>query len=259
MPERPGKRIVSLHDVTTEVVVALGAADQLVGVGKSVGLTADVEKAVSGVPRLLNTEAVLTARADVLLGLEVVASDEPELVSALRTQGAEVYVPSPATFEDLYTLVREVGGRVGMANAATKLVSELRAEVDSLTAPRTTSPVRVFVYDCCEPVFTAGGGTVFNELITRAGGSNLFAELKADWATVSWEEILSRKPELIVITTYEQDGKDTTPAKRATLRGFPSLAKLPVVELPLGFALGGLRSVDGLRKLRAAIAELPRE
>src|SRR5262249_11772142 len=64
-----------------------------------------------------------------------------------------------------------------------------------------------------------------------------------------------RKPELIVIHEYAYEGQGDVAAKRAALREIPSLGDVPVAILPLGCSLGGLRSVEGLARLRAAIKE----
>jgi iron complex transport system substrate-binding protein len=114
----------------------------------------------------------------------------------------------------------------------------------------------VFVYDCCDPPFSAGGRGVLNQLIERAGGHNIFADLDDDWASVSWEEVLARRPELVVVHAYDYAGQRDVDGKRAELAKIPSLAGLPTVTLPLGCALGGLRSAEGLERLRRALADL---
>ena len=48
----PTVRIVSLHDVTTEIVVALGATDRLVGVAETVDIDAKSAAAIARVPRV---------------------------------------------------------------------------------------------------------------------------------------------------------------------------------------------------------------
>jgi iron complex transport system substrate-binding protein len=114
----------------------------------------------------------------------------------------------------------------------------------------------VFVYDCCDPAFTAGGSAVVSDVIRRAGGQNIFADLRADWTKVSWEAVIARRPELVVIHDYQYERQAGLREKRRRLAALPSLAGVPVVVLPLGLALGGLRSFDGLAQLRSAVASL---
>jgi len=162
----------------------------------------------------------------------------------------EVFLGDPAVLDDLYGVVRDVAARLGVD--AAPLVTQLRARVAAI-APASGAPVPVFVYDCCDPPFTTGGGTVLNDLITRAGGENVFADLDADWTHVAWEAVVARRPALIVVDAYRDEGQGDVDAKLRAVHAIPSLATVPTVVLPLGEALGGVRSVRGLERLRAAI------
>ncbi|HEU4731448.1 MAG TPA: hypothetical protein VFT22_26320, partial [Kofleriaceae bacterium] len=79
----PSVRVVSLHDVTTEIVVALGAADRLVGVAEPVDVEAEVGAAIAGVPRVGDLESILAVRPSIVVGEAVVAAQDPELVARL--------------------------------------------------------------------------------------------------------------------------------------------------------------------------------
>jgi iron complex transport system substrate-binding protein len=248
-------RVVSLHDVTTEIVVALGAEKQLVGVAEPVDTTKEVKAAIGKVPRAGGLETILALRPDVVLGLAVVAQQDPELVARLRQAGVDVFLGSPARLEDVYGMTRAIAQRVGAVSNADKLVSALRAKA-GVPRPGVARRPQVFVYDCCDPPFTAGANTVLSDLIERAGGHNVFADVAADWTHVSWEEVVARRPDLIVVHAYRHDGQGDVTQKQNALRAITSLANVPVVVLPLGCSLGGLRSIEGLEKLRAAIEGL---
>lgn len=247
-------RVVSLHDVTTEIVVALGATELLVAVAAPVDATPAVERAIARVPRVAGLESIVATRPGVVLGLGVVAEQDPELVARLRERGVEVVLGDPATLADVIALTDDTARRLGIDGAA--VTGALRARVEALTVA-ATKPRRVFVYDCCDPPFTAGKKAVETELIARAGGVNLFADLDADWAHVSWEEVVARRPELVVIHDYRWDGQGDVDEKRRALASIPSLGNVPVAVVPLGSVLGGLRSVDGLERLRAQLGKVP--
>jgi iron complex transport system substrate-binding protein len=251
-------RIVSLHDVTTEIVVALGAVDRLVGAQAPVELPGDVQAAVARVPRVAGLESILAVSPTLVLGMATVGQRSPELVAFLRRKGVQVWLGHPATLPDVLDLVTEVGQRAQAQPAAAALVARLRAQLKPVPRQqaRSAPPVPVFVYDCCDPAFTAGGGAVLTDVIARAGGRNLFAELRADWTKVSWESVLARRPRLILVHDYQYEGQDGVARKLQRLARFPSLAGVPTVVLPLGQSLGGLRSFLGLQRLREAIARL---
>jgi iron complex transport system substrate-binding protein len=253
-PRGPGLRVVSLHDVTTEIAVALGASKRLVGIGEPVDLSESAARAVEKIERVGSLESIFSVHPQIVLGLGVVAEQDPELVKRLKSAGVDVYLPDPETLDDVQLLTRSIAQRVAAPLEAEQILTQFRAAA-ARTESRPAHRVRVFVYDCCDPPFTAGKKTVLTDLIARAGGQNVFADLDADWTHVSWEEAVARRPELIVIHAYQHDGQADVADKLKTLRAIPSLGRLPTAVMPLGCSLGGLRSIEGLERLRRAIRE----
>ncbi len=258
----PGVRVVSLHDVTSELVVALGAVDRMVGVIEPVDVEADTMAAIARVPRVGDLESILAVHPTIVVGLAVVGAQDPALVARLREAGVAVYLGDPTTLDDVTALIREVAGRVAVASAGDALAARFAASVhagESLAPAATPGPPRprhrprVFVYDCCDPPFTAGHRTVLDDMIRQAGGDNVFADLDAAWTHVSWEAVVARRPELIVVHAYHYDGQGDVPDKQRAIAAIAPLAGLPTVIVPLGESLGGLRSLDGLSRLRAVI------
>jgi iron complex transport system substrate-binding protein len=247
-------RVVSLHDVTTEIVVALGAVDVLVGVGGPVELPAPVQRALAGVPRVDGAESIAAVRPTLVLGTDVVAERSPELVTFLRGRGVQVWLAAPARLDDVFAAVAEVATRLGRAERGRALVDGLRGRAAAVAPPARAQPVPVFVYDCCDPAFTAAGKAVISDVIARAGGRNVFADLDADWTKVSWEQVIARHPRLVLVHAYDYEGQGDVAAKRRQLRAIRALADLPVTVLPLGLSLGGIRSVDALERLAPILA-----
>jgi len=248
-------RIVSLHDVTTEILVALGATDRMVGARRPVQVPREVGAALATIPRVGDTESIVASQPTLVVGTSVVAREAPDLVTYLRDVGIEVVLVDPQGLDDVYDSVMEVARRAQVPDAGVTLVARLR-DRSGAAASGAQEPVRVFVYDCCDPPFTAAQRTVLSDLIARAGGRNVFADVDAGWTKVSWEQVVARRPQLVVIHAYREEGESAVETKRARLRAMPGLADVPVTVMPLGFSLGGIRSVDGLEHLRLAIAGL---
>jgi iron complex transport system substrate-binding protein len=239
---------VSLHDVTTDLVVSLGATEHLVGVMEPVDPAPEIARAIVGVRRVASVESVLAVAPDLVLGYGVVEERDPELVRGLERAGIDVRMYDPERVDDVLTTTREVAAALGEEDRGRALATFL---AQALVAPSPSAKrPRVFVFDCCDPPFTAGGGSLLSELITRAGGQNVFAELDADWAHVSWEEVLARRPELVLVHTYGDDGS----AKLRLLDAHPALRNLPRFEMPLRRALAGPRAAEGFAMLRQAFA-----
>jgi iron complex transport system substrate-binding protein len=258
-----GPRVVSLHEVTTEMVVALGADARLVGIGDPVDPSPELARALASVPRVDGLESILALHPTTVLGLQTVGEQSPELVAELRARKIDVWLGDPATLADVHAMVQEVAKRSGVADGGQALLAKLDAR-EAAVAQAAASPsptarrLRVFVYDCCDPPFTAGGKTVLTDLIRRAGGDNVFADIADDWTHVSWEAAAERAPDLAIVNAYAMEGQGDVDAKVASLRRIPTWKDLPIVVVPLGEALGGLRSLDGLERLGREFQKIAR-
>ena len=90
-------------------------------------------------------------------------------------------------------------------------------------------PLKTFVYDSGDDAaFTAGRKGIGNQIIQLAGGTNVFADLDDTFADVSWEQVLQRNPDVIVI--YDYFGTPSVDEKKAFLRGKPELANVPAIR-----------------------------
>jgi iron complex transport system substrate-binding protein len=232
---------VSLHDTTTEMVVGLGRADDLVAVMEPAFLSPAAAAAVANVPKLgapVSGEALRALRPTVVLGTEDVTEHQPELA----TLPTALWI-DPAGLEGLWTSIRAVGDAIG--TPADGYLAALQARVPE----PVPGDLAVFTYDCCDPPFTMAGRAPLTEVLGRLGARNVFADLDQDWTRVSWEAAIARAPKLVIINDYDGEGDATAKLEvvHATLPG------VPTVVLPLGLALEGPRTLDAVDLLRPAI------
>lgn len=116
-----------------------------------------------------------------------------------------------------------------------------------------TDPVDVFIYNSGESdPRTAGGRSMLNEIIKRAGGHNVFADEDDRWFDTSWEQVADREPDVILIYDYLDPSVDE---KKATLRDTPAISSVPAMRderfesIPLSVAQPGPRSVEAVPTL----------
>ena len=125
-------------------------------------------------------------------------------------------------------LGRELKGlRVGIAKEYFEgLREDVRAAVEEAVAG--AEPVKVFVYDMAQEggAYTCGDNFTA-KLISHAGGVNIFEDMDTTWATVSWEEVVERAPEVIVINDY---GSTSLEEKIEELKENPALADVPAIR-----------------------------
>jgi iron complex transport system substrate-binding protein len=146
-------------------------------------------------------------------GIKTLALSE----SCARIRPGARQISIDGTYADLTNL----GAIFGVRARARRLVGSMRAQVAAVRAKvRGLPPVPVFVYDSGEAApFTAPGLAMPSALIRLAGGMDIFAGLRRSWTSVSWEQVVARKPQCIIINDY---GTPTARQKRKFLETDPA-------------------------------------
>ncbi|GAA3737555.1 ABC transporter substrate-binding protein [Streptomyces tremellae] len=257
--DAPPKRAVTLNQHATEIMLALGLGRSLVGTAYLDDHIAPAyAKAYKAVPVLAkeypSKEKLLAANPDFVYGGYASAFDAKDGRARDDLKGSgidtrldiESCAKDKVTLDDLYREVTEVGRTFGVPGRAAAWVRGARATV-AATADRLrgVKPVPVMVYDSGDKApFTAGGTGIGNEIITRAGGTNVFADLPKPFSDASWEQVVARKPQVIVIYDY---GSTTVAQKEKRLLDDPVLQDVPAIRnkrfavLPLSNVVLGVR------------------
>ena len=129
-----------------------------------------------------------------------------------------------------YQEILDMGKIFGVEEKAKAFVedqkSRIQAVQDSLEGKE---PVEVLVYDSGKDgVFTCSGSNFESLLIGLAGGHNIFDDLSdQQWVTVSFEEVLARNPDVILIHDYDSPSVEE---KIAEIKSIPTLAQLDCVK-----------------------------
>lgn len=201
--ERPPRRIVSLIPSVTETILALGAADRLVARSDF-----DTDPALAHLPAV---------GQGLTPSLEQLTMLQPELVIAwpdnasrsviarLADLGVTVYTPQIQTLADIERTIRELGDIMGLESAAASLNATIDAELDAIRrAVADRERPTVFYVVWYAPPTTAGTGTYVNELIEIAGANNIFEDAPGLWPTVSIEDVLNRRPDIVLLSQTEE-------------------------------------------------------
>ncbi|WP_436501832.1 ABC transporter substrate-binding protein [Actinokineospora sp. HUAS TT18] len=273
--DRAPSRVVANDIGITEIMFALGLADRMAGYTVDSGQVRGVESSpwkadFAKVKRLgddIALEPIQGANADlVFAGWNYGFSETKGLTpDSLKAQGVRSYVLTESCrngvgkqrgimppLEALYTDLRTLGTVFGVRERADKLVAEYQRQVAGVTLPADWKRPKVFLYDSgIDQPFTSGRTAGPEEIITKAGGENIFGDLNDSWTTVSWESVVQRAPDVIMINDY---GAESVAAKKAFLRSHPALASVPAVREGRFFVLPYAALVEGPRN-PAAIVE----
>jgi iron complex transport system substrate-binding protein len=273
----PPQAAISNDVNLTEMMLVLGLADHMVGyTGVSGWKTLDenMTAGIEALPELSSQypskEVLIGADADFYFagwnyGMRVGGEVTPE---TLEPFGIQVYEltescihigeKGAASMADMYNDLRNLGAIFGVSDRADTLIERYEAELARFLetqAPLDVAP-RVFVYDSGEDVpFTAGQYAMPNALIEAAGGTNIMNDINKSWATIGWEAVVERNPEIIVIVNY---GEVTADQKREFMMSNPAFADIDAVRndrfvvLEYVEATPGPRNIEAVKTLAAA-------
>lgn len=263
------QRIVTIKSTSTELVLALGQGERLVGTAFADGPVPD-EWADD-----LDASLVLSEEAP---SQEVVLEAEPELVFAgwesnlaadtagerdtLASLGVATYVspsacqgegyqPDPMTFDLLFDHFIEAGDLLDAPDEAAALVEKQRAE---LAAVGTAKPGTTALWwsSGVDTPFVGGGIGAPQMVMDAAGLTNVAASEPSTWTSLGWEAIVEADPDVLVLVDAAWN---TAADKISHLESNPATAQMSAVKderyLVIDFpaAEAGVRSVSAVADL----------
>lgn len=209
------KKAVSMNAHTTELMLALGLEDYLIGTAyNNAKILPEYEAAFTKIPVLAEKypsfEVLLDSEADFVFGRSSVftSSYKCATVDEMLAQDIDVYVAKAsytenADFNDVYEDFTTLGRLFNVENESALMVAEMQNKIADVAAKvNTVRPVKVFVYDFgSDKAFTAGK-SLETYIIQTAGGKNVFDDINKTWSYVNWETVVDRNPDYIVINDY---------------------------------------------------------
>jgi len=226
------ERIIAYAPSSVEIIAALGAVDRLVAVGSFCNYPPEAAK-LPKVGGLFNPD--LEAMVKLQPDLVVMRGNNQSVQRLCQGNGITIYHDQTEDLSDIYTTIRELGALLGRREEANDLIRDMQARLDTISAavadlprPRVLFVVGRRDPDALASVMTAGDGTFVHEIITLAGGENIFANLAMDYPEISLEAILAARPDVIIEAMPESDpGAELEARVRAQ---WSSLGKMPAVE-----------------------------
>jgi iron complex transport system substrate-binding protein len=187
----PAKRVVSLAPANTEIVYALGAMDRLVGVTTFDDYPAEVSSiAKMGDFTTPNLEAIASAKPDLVL---VTGGVQAEVLGKIEGLGANVLVLDPKDLDGVYRAIGLVAQALGTPEKGAAVTDGMKADLAAVRATvGSEAPVTCFVEIGWNPLFTAGPGTLIDELVREAGGANVVTQ--PGYVGYSAEQLLKDQP-----------------------------------------------------------------
>lgn len=218
--DRPPQRIVSLSPHLTELLFAVGAGTQVVGVDSA----SDYPAPAKSLPRVgdssrIHFERLLALKPDLVVVW--VGGNRPVDVHGLRALGVAVLHTQASGLTDVARLLRLIGEASGHAEAGRDAARDVSGRLAVLRQRYARGrPVPVFYQVWDRPLMTVGGRHWISDALDLCGARNVFDDVDALAPTVSREAVLGRAPGLIA-------GASDVPDLR---RAWQAFAHLPAVK-----------------------------
>ena len=278
-------RIVSLLPSTTEILFAVGAGDDVVGVTFECDFPEEARTrrivSTSAMPEGLTPAEIdafvvaAMARGDdlyhldegALAGLEadlvvtqdlcaVCAVDVSVVDDALAHLGctAEVLTIDPHTLDEVLESIQTLGRVTGHASTAADLVAEQRRRIAAVRARVAgRARPRVMFLEWTDPPFAPGHW--IPEMVEIAGGEPLLARSGEKSRRVTWDAIHEARPEVVVVAPcgFDRSGSQRLADELVASGALPAGVTTYAVDANASWARPGTRLVDGVEELAALL------
>lgn len=247
-PSGSARRIVSLAPSITELLFALGAADQVVGRTTYCKYPA-AALAVPSVGDGLNpsVEAIVARHPDL-----VVLYRSPQTEAAARqleALGVRALMVRHDRLEDIAETAQLLGAATGHAAAGTAIARTIDSALGAPPPPGWGARLAYVVWD--NPPIVIGGGSYLDQLTGLAGATNAFHDIATPSATVSLETIAVRDPDWIAVVREADDTAPPAYAARPEWRVVRAVREHRFLLLPAElFGQPSARAPDAIAWLR---------
>jgi iron complex transport system substrate-binding protein len=223
-------RIVSLVPALTEMLFAVGAGPQIVGVSSFDDFPADV-KALPRVGALLDPdmERIFSLRPD----LVIIYGSQTDVQRQLEQARIRTYSYRHAGLAGVLNTIRDLGTTVGKTAQADRVARDLQTRLDAVktrvAGQRPTRTLLVFERDpgSLRGLFVSGGVGFLHDMLEIAGGTNVFADVRKESVQPSMETILAKAPDTILEIRPTGVAAADIPKERRT---WDTLSSVPAVK-----------------------------
>lgn len=192
------QRIISLSPHLTELAFALNSGDKLVAVSDY----SDYPEQAKQLPSVasfqgVNFEAVMRLKPDLILAWR--GGNKPQDLSRLQSLGFKLFYSSPQKPADIANELEALGTLLNQPQRAQSLADDFRQQLERIKNKYSQqTPVATFYYMWPTPLMTVGPNAWASKLLNICGATNIFAASPTDYPEVPMEQVLTRKPQLII-------------------------------------------------------------
>lgn len=226
-----------------EMLLSLGLEDKMAGTSYAENNVLDsLNEAYQKVPVLSDTypskEQILASKVDFIIGWGGDFNDKGVgSVDWLNEKDIKAYIPrsveADATVDSIYEDFTNLGIIFGVEDKAAEVNAKIKDQLASVNEKISSvdKKLRVMGYDSSANGAVVIGKGINNEIIKLAQGENVFGDQEKAYPEVSWEEIVKRNPEVMIVLEYSVNtGGQTFEEKVKALKENPALKEVDAVK-----------------------------
>lgn len=266
---KPITRAISMSQATTEMLLALGVSDKLVGTAfleepiyESVAK--DYEKVEVIADKWPSYEVFMSKQPDFTTGWATAFTKRGIEADKILENDVKIFVPNSmksidADLESFFEDMLTYGKIFDVEDRAEKFVAEQREKLTVLQEKmKNEEKKRVFIFDLSDDKpFTVFEGYTTN-VLKLIGAENVMSNqgIKKTWEATSYESIVKANPEYILIVEYignrndsDFEGKKEILLKNEALKDVDAIKNGRILKVKLSEITPGIRTVDTLERL----------
>lgn len=191
------KSIVSLVPSITQTLLDWGLKDKVKGV-TSFCPNPNKSIAIIGGTKTVKPESIRALQPDLILANK--EENTRKIIDELSRDTA-VYVSDIHSMEDALNMLTDLGHMTHQRKKSDNLIQEILKQFRSFQSENQIGKPGVIYFIWRNPFMIAGGGTFIDDMIERAGFTNLGREIGDRYPVVEHAEIQNLKPEFLFLSS----------------------------------------------------------
>lgn len=209
------QRIISLSPSATEILFAIGAQNQIAARSDFCDFPENAKNipSVGGFDgKTLSIEKILSFSPDFVY---LTNGMHNYLIPFLQKHNIAYYISVADSIQTVLQEITEIGKITDHQLQAQKLCNQIKQDLQKIAEQNKSKPkVTVYWEVWTPPYMSAGKNSFINEIITYAGGINIFSDIEQPYPVVSEEAILMRNPQIIIIPNSTVGGTTAVTSRK---------------------------------------------
>jgi len=225
-------RIASLYPMTTTLLFPFKIQDKLVGAAK--GKVVDYSKVFPRISEIPDASSYTSPNVETIVSLkpDVIIAPYTTPLSQLQSVNLPVLLFNMETTQGLLKSIQFLGTILGKAQEATDILVYLNSKLNYIKTQTGFLQNKKSVYFALSSITkTAGSTLIQNEMIVRASGVSVTAQLPGGKVDVSLEQVIKWNPEYIILAPYCSDTVDSV-LQNPALQSVKAVKNKNVYKMP---------------------------